>query len=77
MEAGSAVARTTSRTARPCAAGAAPPRSPHVREEASHSGLLDPREQLGLDARERGRRPAKGARVRGMPLANIGLGAPP
>ena len=45
MEAGSAVARTTSRTARPCAAGAATPRSPHVREEASHSRLLDPRER--------------------------------
>ena len=51
MEAGSAVMRTTSRTARPCAAGAAPPRSPHVREEASHSGLLDLRERPRADAR--------------------------
>ena len=41
-KAGSAVARTSSRAARPCAADAAPPRYPHVREEASHSGLLDP-----------------------------------
>ena len=43
MEAGSAVARTSSRAARPCAADAAPPRYPHVREEASRSGLLGPR----------------------------------
>ena len=56
MEASSAVTRTTSRTARPCAAGAAPPRSPHVQEEASHSGLLDPRERPRADARGGGTR---------------------
>ena len=55
--------------ARPCAASTTPPRSAHEREEASSSELLDLREQLGLHARERGRRPAKGARV--------GCGAPP
>ena len=43
MEAGSAVARTSSRAARPCAADTAPPRYPHIREEASRSGLLGPR----------------------------------
>ena len=43
MEAGSAVARTSSRAARHCAADAAPPRYPHVREEASRFGLLGPR----------------------------------
>ena len=42
MEAGSAVARISSRAARPYATDAAPPRYPHVREEASRSGLLDP-----------------------------------
>ena len=36
--------------ARPCAASAAPPQSPHVREEASHSGLLDPRERTRANA---------------------------
>ena len=39
MEAGSAVARSSSRAARPCAVDAAPPRYPHVREEAPRSGL--------------------------------------
>ena len=66
MEAGSAVARTFSRAARPCAADAAPPRYPHARKKASSSGLLDPRErprawacrrggkQEGAAAKERG-----------------------
>ena len=31
--------------ARPCAASAAPPQSPHVREEVPQSGLLGPRGQ--------------------------------
>ena len=43
MEAGSAVARTSSRAVRPCATDAAPPRYPHIWEEASRSGLLGPR----------------------------------
>ena len=43
IEAVSAVARTSSRAARPCVADAAPPRYPHVWEEASQSGLLGPR----------------------------------
>ena len=54
MEASSAVARTSSRAARPCAADAAPPRDPYVREEASRSGLLDPRERPWASARRRG-----------------------
>ena len=54
MEAGSAVARSTSRAARPCAADAAPPRYPHVREDALHSGLLDLRERPRASARRRG-----------------------
>ena len=45
IEADSVVARTSSRTDRPCAADVAPPRYPHVQEEASHSGLLDPQER--------------------------------
>jgi hypothetical protein len=45
MEAGSAVARISSRTVRPCAAGAVPQRYTHVREEALHFGLLDPQER--------------------------------
>ena len=40
METGSAVARTSSRAARPCAADAAPPKYPDVRED------------LGLGAQE-------------------------
>ena len=43
MEAGSAVARSSSRVARPCAADAAPPRYPHIREEVSRSRLQGPR----------------------------------
>ena len=54
MEAGSAVARTSSRAARPCAADAAPPRYLHIREEASRSELLDPREQPRASARRSG-----------------------
>ena len=54
MEADSAVARSSSRAARPYAADAAPPRYPHVREEASRSGLLDPRERPRASARRRG-----------------------
>ena len=73
MESGSAVARTTSRMARPRAASAAPPRSPHVREEASLSGLLDPQERTRLDAREEKQEGEKGGRL-GLPER---WGAPP
>ena len=66
MEAGSAVARTSSRAARPYAADAAPPRYPHVREDASHSGLLDPRERPRVSARRRsGKQEAAAAKERG------------
>ena len=54
MEASSTVAGSSSRAARPCAADAAPPRYPHVREEASRSGLLDPRERPRASTRRRG-----------------------
>ena len=54
MAAGNAVARTSSRAARPCAADTAPPRYPHIREEASHSGQLDPRERPRASGRRRG-----------------------
>src|SRR6185503_13036513 len=54
MEAGSAVARTSSRAARPCAVDAAPPRYPHIREEASRSGLFDPRRRPRAWARRSG-----------------------
>ena len=59
MEAGSAVA-TSSRAARPYAADAAPPRYPHIREEASRSGLLDPRERPRALARRRGGKQGEG-----------------
>ena len=62
MEVGSAVTRTSSRAARPYAADAAPPRYPHVREEALRSGLLGPR-----------RRPRAWARRRGGTVARPGL----
>ena len=54
MEVGSAVARCSSRAARPCAANAAPPKYPHVREEVSRSGLLDPQERPRTSACRRG-----------------------
>ena len=84
MEAGSAVARTSSRAAHPCAADAAPPTYPHVREEVSRSGLLDPRERPRASARRRGGKQEgaaakEGARVRplGSPLAFIAPRSPP
>ena len=55
MQAGSAVARTSSCAARPCATDAAPLRYPHIREEASRSGLLGPRRRPRAWARRRGR----------------------
>ena len=71
MEAGSAVARTSSHAARPCAADAAPPRDaappkyPHVREEASRYGLLDPRRRPRAWARRRGGTAARPGTVHG------------
>ena len=65
MEVGSAVARTSSRAARPCAADAAPLRYPHVREEASRSGLLGPRRRPRAWARRRGGTVARSAIVHG------------
>jgi hypothetical protein len=64
MDAGRAVARTSSRGARPCAVDAAPPRYPHVREEASCFELLDPRERPRVWAQERGGQGREGAAVR-------------
>ena len=77
MEAGSAVARSSSRATRPCGADATPPRYPHIWEEASRSGLLDPRERLGLGraggaTSKRGRRPR-----RGLGLDYFGCPPPP
>ena len=66
MEAGNLVARTSSRAARPYAADAAPTRYPHVQEEASRSGLLDPRERPRASARRRGgKQKAAAAKERG------------
>ena len=54
MEAGNAVARTFSRAAHPCVVDTARPRYPHVREEVSRSGQLDPRERPRASGRRRG-----------------------
>ena len=73
MEVGSAVARSSSRATRPCAADAAPPRYPHVREEASRSGQLDPRERPRAWARRRGSKQEGGGQGEGLELDPLGV----